>query len=79
MMAPAQRDRELIADFAAECRVLGEAQVMGVGRLAAADQTRLLGHISDVISVTNPARLGEGEGAFVDRASIADRFLPVYS
>ena len=66
MMTPAQGDRELVADFAAECSGLGEAQMMGVGRLPAADQARLLGNVSDVISVPNAARLGEGEGAFVD-------------
>ena len=35
----AERDRELIADFAAERPNLGEAQVMRVAGLAAADKT----------------------------------------
>ena len=66
VMPSAQRDNELITDLAAECPVLCETQVMGVRRPPAADQARLLGHVSDVISVPDPARLGEGEGAFVD-------------
>ena len=69
MMAPAQRHREFVADLAAKRPALREAQVMRIRRLAAANQTRLLGHVSDVVSVTNPARLGEGEGAFVDAPS----------
>ena len=66
MMASAQRDGELVADFAAERPALGEAQVMGIRRPAAADQARLLGHISDVISVPDPARLRKSQCALVD-------------
>ena len=42
MVSPAQRDRELVADFTAERPVLGKAQVMGVAGLSSADQTGLL-------------------------------------
>ena len=71
-MPSAQRDSELITDLAAEGRVLCEPQVMGIRRSPAANQARLLGDVSDVISVPNPARLGEGEGAFVDPASLVN-------
>jgi hypothetical protein len=58
MMAAAERDRELIADLAAKRSMLGEAQMMGIGRPAATNQTGLLGDKSDVLAVANPARLG---------------------
>jgi hypothetical protein len=57
MVAAAQGDGELIADLAPHRPALCEAQVMGVRRLTTTNQTRLLGHISDVIAVANPARL----------------------
>jgi hypothetical protein len=66
VVSAAQRDRELIADLAAEGRVLCEPQMVSIRRLATANQTRLLGYVSDVLPVTNSAWLGEGEGAFVD-------------
>ena len=65
-MASAQRDDKLIADLASECPVLCEPQVVGIRGSPAANQARLLGDVSDVISIPNAARLGEGEGAFVD-------------
>ena len=66
VMAAAQRDGELVADLAPEGAALREAQVMGIGRSAAADQAGLLGHIFDVVAVTDPARLRQGECALVD-------------
>ena len=57
-MVPAtQRDSELIADLASQRPALREAQVVGIRGLATANQTRLLGHMSDVLAVPNPARL----------------------
>ena len=41
MMAAAERDGELIADFKTEGSGLGKPQVMRVGRLPAADETGL--------------------------------------
>jgi hypothetical protein len=67
VMAPAQGNRELIADFAAQSRVLREPQMVGIRRLPAADEARLPGHVLDMIPVADPAWFGEGEGAFVDR------------
>jgi hypothetical protein len=43
VMPATERDRELIADLAAECAGLGEAQVVGIRGLAAAHETCLLG------------------------------------
>ena len=54
VMPPAQRNRELVADLAAQRRCLGKAQMMGIGGAAAADQARLLGNRFDVVTVTNP-------------------------
>ena len=54
MMSPAERDRELVADLAPECTRLREAQMVWIGRPAAADQARLLGYRLDVVSVADP-------------------------
>ena len=70
MMAAAQRHGEFIADLAAQCRVLGKAQMMRVGRQPAANEARLLGHQTDVFAVANPAWLGVGQFAFVDCLAI---------
>ena len=67
-MAPTEWDRELIAYLSAESGMLGEAQVMGIGRLPAADQTRLSGHVSDMVPITKTAWLGKGKDALVDGA-----------
>jgi hypothetical protein len=60
MMAPAQRHRELIADLAPKGAVLCEAQMMGICRPAAANQTRLFRHEFDVLPVAKAARLRIG-------------------
>ena len=57
MMAATQWDRKLVADLAAECPALRETQVVGIRWLATTNQTRLLGHMFDVLAVPNPARL----------------------
>ena len=44
MVGSAERHCKFVADFAAERPGLGEAQVMGVGRLPRAYQARLCGH-----------------------------------
>jgi hypothetical protein len=54
MVSATQRDRELVADLAAQRRRLGKAQMMGIGGTAAANQARLLGYRFDVVTVTNP-------------------------
>ena len=57
VVSPAQRHGELVADLAAERPMLRKPKVVGVRRLAAADQTRLLGDEPDMVLVTNAARL----------------------
>jgi hypothetical protein len=52
MMTAAERNGELIADLAAECPVLGEAEMMRIRRPSATDQTRMLGDRSNMIPVT---------------------------
>ena len=67
MVPTTERHRELVAHFAAECPALRKSQVMGIGGLAAANQTRLFGHMSDMLAVSNPARLRQGQRALIDR------------
>ena len=57
MMPTTERHRELVTYLAAKCPALRKAQVMRIRRLAAANQTRLFGHMSDMLAVANPARL----------------------
>ena len=40
MVSATERDRELVADLAAERPCLGKAQMMGIGGTAAADEAR---------------------------------------
>ena len=51
VMAAAERHRELVAGLAAERARLHEAQMVGIRRLAAAQQARLLGDKSQVLLV----------------------------
>ena len=51
MMAAAERHGELIADLHADGAGLGKAQVMWVGGLPAADETRLRGDKLKVVLV----------------------------
>jgi hypothetical protein len=67
MVAAAQRHSELIADLAAKRSGLRKPQVMGVARLAAADQAGLLRHMAHVVAIADSARLGERQEALVDR------------
>ena len=67
VMRTAQRYGELVARLATESTRLGEAKMMGVARLAAADQARLPGDKSQVGFISDPARLGESQYAFIDR------------
>ena len=64
MMHPAERHRELIADLAAECPGLCEAQMMGVGGLAAANQTGLRRDKLAVALVAQSARFGRDSVMF---------------
>ena len=56
MMPATQRDGKLVADLAPKCTSLGKAQVMGIAGPAAADKTRLLSDMPDVLAIAHPAR-----------------------
>ena len=66
MVAPAQRDGKLITRLPAQRAALRKAQVMGIGGSATTNQTGLLGHVSNVIAVTNSTRLRQRQHALVD-------------
>src|SRR6478672_9656087 len=51
VMCSTERYREFIARLAAERAGLDELQVMGIGRFAAAQEARLLGHEAEVLLV----------------------------
>jgi hypothetical protein len=53
----AKRDRELIAHLTAQRSALDEANVVGVSRLAPADQTRMLSDKFNVLAIAYPTRL----------------------
>jgi hypothetical protein len=66
MMSATEWHRELIADLAAERTGLGESEVVGVRRLAAAHETRLLGDIAKVLPVAIAPWRSDREDALVD-------------
>src|SRR5262249_26247325 len=66
MMPAAEWDRELVADLAAERTGLSKSEVVGIRRLAAAQQTRLLGDIAQVLTVAIATRGSDREDALVD-------------
>jgi hypothetical protein len=66
MMPPAQWDRELIADLAAERTWLGKSEVVGVRGLATTDEAGLLGDEPKVPPVTITARFSNRQNALVD-------------
>src|SRR2546430_7697659 len=66
MMPATERDCELIADLAAKRAGLGESEVVGVRRLAAAHETCLLGDIVQMLPVAIATRGGDREDALVD-------------
>src|SRR6516165_2071193 len=66
MMPAAEWDRELIADLTAERARLSKSEVVGVRGLAAAEQTRLLGDIAQVLPVAIATRGRDCEDALID-------------
>ena len=58
VVAATQGNGELVADFAAERPALAIAQMMGIARLATANQARMLGDVPDVVAVLT--RRGSG-------------------
>ena len=67
MVSSTQRHGELIADLAPQRAALGKSQMVGIGGLSTTNQARMLGDRSDVIPVTNAARLRQRQHALVDR------------
>ena len=66
VMPSTERDGELITDLAAEGTGLREPEMVGVGGLAAAHETRLLGDIAQVLPVAIAPWGSNREDAFVD-------------
>ena len=66
MVAATERDRELIADLAPQCRCLRKAKVMSISGTATANQARLLGNGFDVLPVANTPRRRQSEHGFIN-------------
>ena len=75
MVTATQRHGELVTDLFAERAALGEAEVMGIAGDSSANEAWLLGHVSEVVPITDSARLRERQHAFVDRIFPVHRFL----
>lgn len=67
MMAPAQRYREFVADFAAESLILRKAQMVGVARLTAADQAGLPSDKTHMVAIANAPGFRMHQDGFVYR------------
>ena len=63
MMEATNRNRELIADLAAQRTRLRKAKMMRIGWFAAAHHTRLLGHKFAVVLIAQANGLTHREGA----------------
>jgi hypothetical protein len=68
VVSAAQRDRELVADFASEGSVLGKAQMMGIAGLTPADQAGLPGDEPHMVAIANAPRFGMRQHGLVDRS-----------
>src|SRR5262249_42925873 len=66
VMRAAERDGEFVARFAAERPRLQIAKMMRIGLFAPADETCLLGDITQVLPITIATRRGDREHALVD-------------
>ena len=76
MMTSAEWYGEFVAHLSTQCPVLARAQMMGIGGLAATNQTRLLGDKPHVLAVTNPPWLGMCEFALINVCSAASPSRP---
>jgi hypothetical protein len=70
VMRAAERDGEFVACFAAERPWLQVAKMMRIGLFAAADETCLLGDITQVLRVTVAPRGCKDEHALVDAVGL---------
>ena len=66
VMAPTERDSKLITNLTAERRGLRKAQMVGIRRTPAADETGLLGDRFDMLPVTDSARRRQCQYSFVN-------------
>src|SRR5262245_34436301 len=65
-MPPTERDHELITDRPAECAWLGKSKVVGIRGLAAAEETRLLGDVAQMLPAAIATRRRDSEDTLVD-------------
>lgn len=70
MMEGAEGYDILVADFLAEPPTLGEAEMMGMGRLAIADEAGELGHTPEMGFIAYPAFKTEPKLGFVDSQAL---------
>jgi hypothetical protein len=70
VMRAAERDSEFVARFAAERPRLQVTKMMRIGLFAAADETRLLGDIKQVLPVAVAPRGCKDESALVDAVGL---------
>ena len=66
MVPSAERDSELVTYLAAQRAGLGESKMVGVRGFAAAQQTRLLSDVAEVLPVAIATRGRDRENALVD-------------
>jgi len=66
MMRPAQRYCELVADLAPHCALLGEPQMVCIGRASPAYETRLRCHKLEIRFVSMPPRLADRKHTLID-------------
>ena len=66
MVPSAEGDSELVTDLAAQRARLSESKMVGVRRLAAAHEARLLGDIAKVLPVAIATRRGDRQHTLVD-------------
>ena len=66
MMGAAERDRELIADPAAQGLGLHESEVMGIARLPPAEKARLRRHELQMGAISVAPRFAQRQRALVD-------------
>src|SRR5262249_34192567 len=62
----AERHRELVAHLASKCTGLREAEMMWIRRPPTANYARLFHHMSDVVTIAKPPRLGEWQHTLID-------------
>src|SRR5262249_60946781 len=67
MVPAAERNGYLMADFAAQCPVLGKGEVVCICRPSAENQAGMLGDRSDVIPVTHAAGFRNRQRALINR------------